>query len=287
MEPPPYNLNIRIAGIEVTQGIQFFNLTGQGIPGVTRNIMYLVDNKTTVLRVYPDCLDVGDPGYDPNFSSPSDITARLRVRSPSGIGVPTRAINSPINAEPLATLNRAVANDTLSFRIPAWLCTGRWEVDVQILDREDDTSYSAPFRLVFSFSRWSTNTTPPQIITDYRLRVFVVRIIYTGPDANGNPTLLGPTSERSMVLTLSNSAVSRMFPVSGINYTGSITAEFNGDLRVEGSGGCGRGWDALIDMLLKQRAASSSADVVLGLLPETSPQFPQGQVDLQVVVMMG
>jgi hypothetical protein len=65
-----------------------------------------------------------------------------------------------------------------------------------------------------------------------------------------------------------------MFPVSGINYTGSITEEFNGDLRLDGSGTCGAGWLALLDMLQKQRAASSTADVVLGLLPDTFPPVP-------------
>jgi hypothetical protein len=145
-------------------------------------------------------------------------------------------------------------------------------ITVQIRDADHRREYSAPFRLVLDFSRYASPT--GQEITDYRLRVFVVRIIYTGPDENDNPTLLGPPSERDMVRTLSSSATSRMFPVSGINYTGSITEEFNGDLRLDGSGTCGAGWLALLDMLQKQRAASSTADVVLGLLPDTFPPVP-------------
>jgi hypothetical protein len=33
MLPSPFNPNLSIAGIEVTQGIQYFNLTGQGTGG--------------------------------------------------------------------------------------------------------------------------------------------------------------------------------------------------------------------------------------------------------------
>jgi len=73
-----------------------------------------------------------------------------------------------------------------------------------------------------------------------------------------------------MVNTLSNSFVSRTYPISGINYTGSIIAEFGGDLRRDGSGSCGAGWEALLDMLRTLRPAPSDGvnrDVVLGLLP--------------------
>jgi hypothetical protein len=122
-------------------------------------------------------------------------------------------------------------------------------------------------------------------VTDYRLRLFVVRIIYTGPDANGQPTRIGPPSEQDMVNTLSDSFATRTFPISGINYTGSIVAEFNGDLRRNGSVGCGAGWLDLLKMLGQMRAASSSQppstsrkDVYLGLLQDgfATPQIPRG-----------
>lgn len=76
-----------------------------------------------------------------------------------------------------------------------------------------------------------------------------------------------------MITTLSESFLTRTYPISGINYIRFTIAEFNGDLRRDGPGGCGPGWNALLDLLRNLRAASRvlPGEVFLGLLPRGVP----------------
>lgn len=103
--------NVKIEGIEVTQGIQTFWRTG-----VTDNMVSTVAGKDTIVRVYVSA-DVGafNSGQVPN------IWGTLSVGSTN---------LSPIGASPFFTarkrsdINRETINHTLNFRIPAGMANG-------------------------------------------------------------------------------------------------------------------------------------------------------------------
>jgi hypothetical protein len=279
-EPPLPNANLHIAGIEVTQGIQFFNFNGRGSGAAPDNSMPLVAKKTTVVRVYVD------RRTSPSFPIPSTITGYCRavqhVGSQQSLVASLPPMNTAITARAGNQINRGNANDTLNFRLDGWLCTGTMHFVVVVWDSTRSPG-DADF-VAFASDTFQTPTftfvQEPITASPLSIRLFVVRIIYTGPNANGQPTRIDPPSENDVINTLSQSFVSQTYPISGIDYNGSITAEFNGDLRVDGTG-CGMGWGALIDILQQQRAASGSGDVVLGLLPSPpapAPQVPSGNV---------
>jgi hypothetical protein len=71
----------------------------------------------------------------------------------------------------------------------------------------------------------------------------------------------------------------KTYPISGFNYTGCEVVNFNGDLRPKPppppAGGCGTGWDELMNLVRNMRTASGTTDVYVGLLP---PGVPRGGV---------
>jgi hypothetical protein len=103
--------NVKIEGIEVTQGIQTFWRTG-----VTDNTVSTVAGKDTIVRVYVSA-DVG--GF--NNGRVPNIWGTLSVGSTN---------LSPINASPFFTarkrsdINRETIDHTLNFRIPAGMANG-------------------------------------------------------------------------------------------------------------------------------------------------------------------
>ncbi len=105
------------------------------------------------------------------------------------------------------------------------------------------------------------------------LPLWVVRILYTGPDASGVPVRVGPPSEAEVISTLTNSFISKVYPVSGIDYAGTTIAEFNGILTLQGSSGCGQGWNDLLGLLQTIRSGTTQRPdaVFLGLLPTGVP----------------
>lgn len=272
-----FNTNLRIVGIEVTQGIQYFNFNnqGSGAAGAPDNSNFLVQEKTTVFRVYVDCVN-----RDPAFPMPTTLTGTARVSNV--YGVPVYQQLSPINtalvpAQPSAGINRGNPNYTVNFRLDGWQCkptdrSRKVHLWVRVTDPNFPSSTdprrsfgSRPETLDFDFFQPS----PLVTITDFRLRVFCVRIVYTGPGIS-TPSL-GPPSDEEMAATLSppDSFVSKTLPVSGINYTGNIIKPFDKDL-TKGGSGCGTGWGELLDMLENQRPSRSN-DVVVGLLPSGTP----------------
>lgn len=105
--------NIRIEGIEVTQGIQNFSLQG------AQNTLITIAGKDTIVRVYVSApLDMsgvtGMLDVDGTRLTPINGT---RPNSPS-------AGNPFITARPVANINRTLTDHSLNFRIPAYLCSG-------------------------------------------------------------------------------------------------------------------------------------------------------------------
>jgi hypothetical protein len=270
--PPPRNANLSIAGIEVTQGIQFFNFNGQGTGVAADNSVPLVPNKTMVIRVYVD------RRTSPSFPIPSTITGFCWVYKPlpNSLVEITRLdpINAPIVAKAANQINRGNANDTLNFRLDAWRCTGRVAFAITVWDSthsEGAADWAAFASNVFETPGFPFFQMP---FIDHRLPVYGVPIIYRGPGPDGTtPIYLDPPTETEMIQTLED-FIPKVYPISGINFTGfSTPQEFYGDLRVDGSGGCGAGWGALLTMLRNMRSASPSyaGSVFVGLLPFAVP----------------
>jgi hypothetical protein len=68
-----------------------------------------------------------------------------------------------------------------------------------------------------------------------------------------------------------NDWVRRVFPITGFNFTGFDTINFNGDLTNMTPPGCGTGWNALLNTLTMMQAASGSASIYVAMLPTGVP----------------
>jgi hypothetical protein len=71
-------------GIEATQAIQYFNLTGEGSGAAPDNSIRMVANKSTLLRVYPN-IDVGASGTRVFPPPPSTITGHVFYMDRNGV----------------------------------------------------------------------------------------------------------------------------------------------------------------------------------------------------------
>jgi hypothetical protein len=258
--PPPGNPNMAIAGAEVTQAIQFY---AQGSGGGPPNSLPLVLGKTTVLRVE---IDVSN--RNPNFPVPATVTGEIQYSGVNFGDPDSNPINGPIDARPAGLFNRGNANETLNFRVPAW----RTDIPGVLMRLYDPAHPGGGLRYTSSLRNIPIPIQRlyvpfgPQI-TDYRLRLVCVRIIYTGPGAASTP--LGPVTVEQVTNTLSSSPLTKTYPISGINYIGFPVVEFDGDLRVEPTG-----WLALLQLLRDMRSAAGSTDVYLGLLPDGVQRGP-------------
>jgi hypothetical protein len=262
--PPPLNANIRIAGIEVTQGIQYCNINGQGSGFAGDNSVPLVENKTTVLRVYPDVDQYA--GWQP---LPSKITGKIEYPGVNFGDPDSKPINGPLDAKPVTQINRGDPNHTLNFRLPAERCKGTFTISVQLFDpaHPNDRRHRGEARSVSpTFVRLTVPFPPYFEITDYRLRLVCVPIVWVDP-ASGST--IGPPSDVTIYNTLSDSLIPEIFPVSTINYTGFLPPvvfgrRLNGADEIEA-------WEELYQKLREVRSASGSNDVHLGLVHSNVP----------------
>jgi hypothetical protein len=240
---PPSNLVI--AGIELTQAIQYFRFNGQGSGFEPDDTVPLVANKVLILRVYIDRTTV------PTVPIPATLTGTV-----SYAGHPDLTpINGPILGAPSSLISRGDPNQTLNFRVPAEHCTGTVQFTARVFDPahpSDPASSSAPVIITASFD------VVPQV------RIHGVLIHYTGRGLN----IPAPTGV-DLINTLVY--VGKTYPISGFHYTACDTIDFNGDLTVGGGGGCGTGWNQLFNTLWNMRNASNTNDVFVGLLPNGVP----------------
>jgi hypothetical protein len=240
----PQASNLRIAGIELTQAIQFFNFNGKGSGLAPNNSVGLVANKGLILRVYVDRTAL------PNLPVPTRVTGRV-----SYPGKPELTpINGPINAKSGDTINRGNPQHTLNFRVPARDCTSIVPFTATVFDPAhptEDAYRSPPFTINAAFE-----PVP-------RLRVHIVSFHYTGLGLD----LPAPSRSESLgaVLRLTPD----VYPVKGIEFTDYEVLPRGQDFR---STTCTGNWNLLTTDLWLARLFSFTNDVYLGLLPAEVPR---------------
>lgn len=231
---------LSIAGIELTQAIQYFRFNGQGSGFAADNTVPFVANKSLILRVYVDNSSL------PQFNVTGTVSYAGRPDlSPINGPIPTRVSN---------TIDRGNANHTLNFRVPADHCTGSVTFTVEVFDpdRPDDPVFSSePQTFTVNFE------SVPLV------RIHGVLIHYTGLGLD-----IPAPSSSDLVRTMA--WVGRVYPISAFNYTAVDVINFSGDLRVPGQG-CGPGWGEIMNILRNMRGASGTNDVYVGLLPRGVP----------------
>lgn len=118
---------VDVVGIEATQGIQFFDLQGQGSGAAADNSLTLVARKPTIVRVYVAA--ASSPLHRSRFP---DVVGRVRYRPRAGDDageVVLRPVNGPIAAN---GLDRGTFDHSLVFVLPAVHCLGVLDLTVEI-----------------------------------------------------------------------------------------------------------------------------------------------------------
>ena len=245
------SVNVAMIGVESTQVIQYFNgLLGQssGLGGT--NAVPLVAEKTTLLRAFVNATT--SPG---RFPPPNSFDGTASFSGPRGT-LTLKSINGPISARTLPSIQRSQIDHSVNFVLPAAFCSGTVSGGVRIFDpgQQQDNVF---IHFILSFD------TVPQV------RIHGVLIHYTGKDLRGNPTDIAAPSRSDLVNTLV--WVGKTYPINGFNYTAYDVITFNGDLTVSSGGGCGGGWNQLINTIRNMQSASGSSDIYVGLLPAGVP----------------
>jgi hypothetical protein len=239
----PPRTDMIVSGMELNQAVQFFRAGTylDAANAMPDNSIWLVARKNTGVRVYVD--------YQRDPKNPvAQMTGSLVVTTGGGT-VTLNPINPGGSIVPLpdASINMAVADQTLNFMIPAALSVGTIGVTCRVWDQADPAQRPAP-----AFSR-TLNFTAVR-----PLSIFLVGVNYSAV----NPTLPAPTQA---AISASLSQLIKTYPVGDIIQTGYATITFGETVTGNVANGCGSGFDHLLDRLNDLRG--SSPDIYLGSLP--------------------
>jgi hypothetical protein len=259
--------DLTIVGVEITQGIQFFSINGQGSGNAPDNSVPLVAQRTTVLRVYLDCKRVSQqdpfPGPPP---FPIHISGRVMVDrlQPSGFfrRVATlQPINGPIAARSSASIDRGNANHTLNFRVPGNDCQGHLRFTVQVFEQGPVLTELTAAAGPASFSTQVFGRFEP-VPT---FRVHGVLVHYTGDGMD----LVAPSG---LDLAATLEYVMRTYPIGRIEFDDCTEIEFDKNLRTPG-GGCGPGFEGpggLMEILAGYDKPSDPTAIHVALIPRAA-----------------
>jgi hypothetical protein len=208
--------NLKIEGVEVTQGIQVFSLQG------ARNTLITVANKDTIVRVYV-AADTGG-----TFSSPvTGVTGVIRIDGTvlfpiNGITPTSPSGGNPfITARAAADINRAETDHTLNFRIPAALANHRKTLDIRVWGPGPPST-----RLFASTSMaWQWVVIPPLTV---RFVLIEDPLVSTGAPSESQARY---TLQRA--LDLLPTPATNIAPAWYAHHTLSNTASMNGQLALE------------------------------------------------------
>jgi hypothetical protein len=257
--------DLTIVGVEMTQGIQFFSINGQGSGSAPDNSVPLVGQRTTVLRVYTDCKRVAQ--QEPHPGGPQPIPIRISGRvtvdriQPNG-SIRRLATLQPINGSiaprTAASIDRGDTNHTLNFRVPASDCQGHLRFTVRVFEQDPVVTEVIAAAGPASFSTQVFGRFEP-IPT---FRVHGVLVHYTGDGMDlAAPTGLDLADTLEYVLLT--------YPIGRIEFDDCTEIEFDKNLRTPG-GGCGPGFEGpggLMEILAAFDEQSDRTAIHVALIP--------------------
>jgi hypothetical protein len=259
---PDWLLALRIDGIEVTQGIQWYSaaehLTDPADRGPDNGVT-LVANKPAWVRVYAGGL-VAHNG----------VTGSISLQRHDALGMwvdrysPVQQNPYPVNYDPstpYATM-RGSLGYTLNFVIPADQMHGLIRLAVSITSDSGQVA-SATYEIDATLKQ--------------TLQVRGIPIRYWGADASGNQVQLGPTTSADLVSTATWPMLT--YPVENVPSV-SLAGIFTWSESLAGAattpGGCSTGWNDLLFWLQVAKVVDGNRPGVIyyGLLPAGTPDGP-------------
>lgn len=253
---------VRVAGIEVTQAIQWYaaseHLTDKADQGPDNGVT-LVANKPAWVRVYAG-------GFIPHHGVTGTVT--LQRRNLLGAWIDTDALVAEgfdsIDFDPATAYadTRRSLDNTLNFIIPAREMHGNFRLAVAIRSADGTTA---------------SRTIGVSALLLQTLQVRGIPIQYWGPDAAGKQVQLGPTTAAEFANTATWSMLT--YPVENvpsISVAGIFTWSEALTGNASGAGGCSTGWNDLLFWLqIAKVIDGSKPDVIYyGLLPVGTPDGP-------------
>lgn len=259
---------LSVHGVELTQGIQFFLINGQGSGAGADNSMPLIAERALVLRVYPDA----------NFKTPSPGSLQLAVWLGGYVRVdrvldaggfqPVKMltpVNGTIAARPVQAIDRANPNHSLNFRLDPVDCQGTLRFTVTVFPAGPLVS-SALAGAVTGISASSEIYGQFEPGPAFRLRFVPIHYTGHGQDVPPPPALAAVTVLRYLLST---------YPIGRLELSDCTPADFGGDLDTFPGAGCGLGWDELLFQLRCMQAASDPRAIYVATL---APEVETGSV---------
>jgi hypothetical protein len=248
LEPVTVPSNLSITGVEHNQAIQFFRSTLDPATIQGDNSIALIAGKNTVARVYVNT------DTDPNRPTIASVTGLFEIRPQGAPGfTPVTVLNGPIPPRTDAAIQRQNANHTLNVFIPGAFCRGEVDYRVRVFDAAHPNEPGFSSGTVQGTLRFVDTAT---------LRIRGVGVTWTGT----TPAVPAPTLAQLMS-TLA--FVAKAYPTSLLFISGLEMITDDGNYASTSGGGCGPGWDGLLDHLREMQG--DSEDIYFGLLPAAVP----------------
>ena len=245
----PPRTDINVTGIELSQGIQFFQSYKHldSSTAMPDNSIRLVAGKNLGVRAYVD--------YDSiETTSPiSTLTGELTVTTSSGATTAIAPL-STIAPRPEVAIDRGSVGHTLNFMVPGDWCGGELELMLQVFDAANPTPRSVPFIRTARF----LDVTP--------LEVHAVAVHYTGQSLN----LAAPTVAD---VVAAFDFTERTYPVGQVILGGYQALDYGEDLKPSDDGDDTPGFDGILDILEDLRGGGSELFVAF---------IPAGGIDTEI-----
>ncbi len=238
--------NVTIAGVEHTQATQRFPFLAYRRSDAANapplNTIRLIANKTTLLRVY---VHTSTYGRWPAIGSVSGLLEIRPPGQPQFDPIPLGPLNGPIPPIQDVAIDRGQRDHTLNFKIPGAACQDGVEYRVRVFDANhpNQAGYTSPpwqSTLHFEFC--------------HPLVVFAVGVHFIGPDFNGDPSNVPAPSEADIRAVLD--FTKQCYPVRDIAIVGYHVLDYAGDFADTSGGGCGAGWNGLLQELRRLQGPS-------------------------------
>ena len=281
---------ITIAGVEKTQGTQFFAFNGQGSGYRPDNSVPLIAQRTLILRVYVDCKLAQQGPLEPQ-RFPTYVSGRVVVDRVQSNGSLTRLatltpINGSIAGRRAEAIDRGDPNHTLNFRVRSNDCQGLLRFTITVFEQGpvvveqgpvvvDDVGFAAAALPASSrpapvSSAEVAATSSPFTLQAYArfepmpaFRVHAILVHYTG-DGQDHPAPSGFEFAETLEYVL------RTYPIGRLEFEDCVEIDFDKNLETQG-GGCGPGWEGeggLMEILREIDDNSDRPAIRVALIPE-------------------